>query len=244
MINEASIKAAIASVVSNWKMWLCYLCAVAVVARDNLFTGTCTFFGLISAAYFVHRFSHLHRNFFTLLHHYHHENDNWLAYFSQILIEILFGVFVLPFSYAGYTAHPWVTMLFVLVYSSVHNVNYGICKVNQVHARHHKNVHQNVGPDVCDILFQSKHGEPEDTSHYIPNIVIALIAVVLAQRYDVLKEWHLKAIAGIGVLAYLAASLYVSQQGGSTKKKSVKVRASGFNKTATSPHKRQLKFFS
>lgn len=190
-------------------MWLVYVCAVAFVARDDVFRGIGTVGGLIGGAYFVHRFSHEQRNFFTVLHHYHHENNDWFAYLSQILIELLFGVVVVPACYAGFAVHPWVTMLFVLIYSSVHNVNYGILKVNQVHTRHHLNVHENIGPDVCDILFHSKQGEAEDTSHYIPNIIISAVITVIVQKLDVVRPHHLRVAGAVGLVLYLAASWYV-----------------------------------
>lgn len=210
MISTTSLTATANSVMKNWVMWLFYLGAVVVVAWDNVLQGVYTFIGLVSGAYFVHRFSHVELNFFTVMHHYHHENNDWLAYLSQILMELLFGVFVVPMSYAGFTAHPWATLLFVLVYSSVHNVNYGIFKVNQVHARHHENVHENIGPDVCDILFQSKHGEVEDTTHYVPNIVAATVIVVLARHFKLITAFAVKVFGAVGIVLYLLASWYVS----------------------------------
>ena len=197
------------SIVKNWIMWATYIICVAIVASDDVLCGLGTVSSLIGSAYFVHRYSHKEVNFFTALHHYHHENNNWFAYFSQIMIELLFGLVVIPGSYAGYAMHPWATMLFVLVYSSVHNVNYGLLKVNEVHARHHDSVHENVGPDVCDILFQTKHGEAENTTHYIPNIILAAAITFFLKKLDVVRFHHLQVACGVGGLLYLAASWYV-----------------------------------
>ena len=76
MISKESVSLTYESVKLNWIMWLTYAVAILIVARDDLLSGIGTFFGLMGGAYFVHRFSHLERNFFTILHHYHHENNN------------------------------------------------------------------------------------------------------------------------------------------------------------------------
>jgi hypothetical protein len=215
MITIESITAAYESVRLNWVMWVIYMVAVAVVSRDDVLRGVGTFCSLFTGAYFIHRFSHHYKNFFTILHHYHHENDNWFAYLSQIMIEILFGIFTLPASYLGYAAHPWVVLLFVLVYSSVHNLNYGILKVNDVHSRHHANVFENIGPDFCDILFGTKHDDCEETSHYIPNIVAAFLFTLVMQRLDPIRPIHLKVAGVLGIIFYLCASWYVWTRSGS-----------------------------
>lgn len=209
MITKTSFNEAWASVVKNWVMWATYVVAVAIVAKDDILCGIGTVGSLIGSAYFVHRYSHKEYNFFTALHHYHHENNNWFAYFSQMMIELLFGLVVLPGNYGGYAMHPWATMLFTLVYSSVHNVNYGLLKVNGVHMRHHHNVNENIGPDVCDILFQTKHEEAENTTHYIPNIILATVLTLFVKRLDVVKPHHLNIACAVGGVLYLAASWYV-----------------------------------
>jgi hypothetical protein len=217
MISKVSVLQTYESVKMNWTMWLAYTIALLLVARDDIVLGVGTFFALVGGAYFVHRFSHLEKNFFTILHHYHHENNNWFAYVSQLMMELLFGVVVAPTSYAGYGMNPYVVLLFVLVYSSVHNVNYGLLKVNAVHSRHHENIHQNIGPDVCDILFQTKHGEPEDTSHYVPNIIAATTVVLLIKHHHVLESVNWKWVSGVGGVLYALASWYAWTKNASRK---------------------------
>ena len=209
MFTQKSILDARASIIKNWMMWATYLVAVFIVASDDVLCGLGTVGALMGSAYFVHRFSHEEVNFFTVLHHYHHEHNNWFAYFSQMMMELLFGLVVIPGNYAGYAMHPWATMLFVLIYSSVHNVNYGLLKVNQVHARHHENVHENIGPDVCDILFGTKHGEAEDTTHYVPNIILAACATLLVKKLDVVRPHRIQFACILGGMLYLAASWHV-----------------------------------
>jgi len=64
-----------------------------------------------------------------------------------------------------------------------------VLHVNQTHELHHKDTATNVGPDICDLLFQSKNqtnageeGYLEDTSHYVPNIILGTICVVILKK--------------------------------------------------------------
>jgi hypothetical protein len=72
----------------------------------------------------------------------------------------------------------WTIVLFYLFYTTVHNINYSIFHVNTIHEKHHKEVTTNIGPDICDILFDTKYDENiENTDHYILNILVAYIIV-------------------------------------------------------------------
>jgi hypothetical protein len=54
--------------------------------------------------------------------------------------------------------------------------------VNNIHEYHHINKLRNAGPDICDILFNTKHdveNQIENTDHYIPNIISAVILIYL-----------------------------------------------------------------
>ena len=89
-------------------------------------------------------------------------------------------------------------LLFAIFYSSVHNVNYGIFRVNDVHYLHHKHMLTNIGPDICDIIFKSKNSsnkQVENTNHYIPNIIIGTIIVLILKYFyykdDFYKSWIL-----------------------------------------------------
>ena len=81
-------------------------------------------------------------------------------------------------------------MLFVLFYTSVHNINYGYFRINNVHSLHHKTYFTNLGPDICDIMFGTKNNlneTVENTNHYIPNIIIITL-IVLCLQYFCLNE--------------------------------------------------------
>jgi hypothetical protein len=112
---------------------------------------------------------------------------------------------------------PWIILFSTLFYSSIHNINYGYLRVNNVHRLHHENVMYNNGPDVCDIMFGTKHPDDaiENTDHYIPNIIIITICI-LGLKYVCLQEpiknmlfkfVHYFLIACI--LCYLVSSIFL-----------------------------------
>jgi hypothetical protein len=56
--------------------------------------------------------------------------------------------------------------------------------VNNVHENHHKLLLLNLGPDFCDILFQTKFDVSqsiENTDHYLINIFFALLVILVGQ---------------------------------------------------------------
>jgi len=56
--------------------------------------------------------------------------------------------------------------------------------VNNIHENHHKLLLLNLGPDFCDILFQTKFDVKEsieNTDHYLGNIFFALLIILLGQ---------------------------------------------------------------
>ena len=75
--------------------------------------------------------------------------------------------------------------MYYLIYTTVHNVNYSIFHVNNVHENHHRIFKKNMGPDICDIAFGTKHDVEhsiENTDHYLPNIAGAFVVVYMLQR--------------------------------------------------------------
>ena len=167
--------------------WLFITIAIIIISYPLLKAGFITFYILLLLAYFVHKGSHDYYNVFTILHHYHHDNDNFFSHFSQILLELLLGVVIIPLYYLTnkYLGNNyidiWCGLFFVLFYSTIHNINYGKLRVNQVHYLHHKSMYTNIGPDICDIAFGTKHPdskEVENTNHYIPNVIIITMLIL------------------------------------------------------------------
>ena len=161
------------SIKTNYLSWIFIVLSIMIVSYPYISGGFITFFVLLLFAYFVHKMSHDYRNVFTILHHYHHENNNFFSHFSQILLELSLGMLVIPFYYylGNKYVDIWTGLFFILFYSTIHNINYGQLRVNDVHFLHHKDIYTNIGPDVCDIAFgtkSSKNKEVENTKHYIP----------------------------------------------------------------------------
>ena len=96
--TKESIEKAWGSIQNNWPMWATYAAASLLFAWDNPLKGMATVLTLIFASYAVHRASHDEINLLTIVHVYHHNHTDWIAYFSQIMLELLFGVVALSVS--------------------------------------------------------------------------------------------------------------------------------------------------
>lgn len=184
-------KNTIRSINKNLKTWIFFVFAIAIVAKENFFKGVVTFFVMLFLVYWVHSESHSIRNWFTIAHHYHHENNNWFSHGIQILLEMQFGLLlpVINEFLMDDILDKWVIILLYIFYTTVHNVNYSLFHVNKTHELHHKNIYTNIGPDICDVLFETKNQENihdedhlEDISHYIVNIIVGTIVVVLLKK--------------------------------------------------------------
>lgn len=145
---------------------------------------------MLLLAYYIHKESHSVRNFLTIAHHYHHEHNNFISHFVQILLEFQAGCginMLTHYLFNGQFFNTWTMMLFYLFYTSVHNINYSIYHVNHIHELHHKSQDTNLGPDICDIIFGTKNENMvmneyiENTDHYIFNIIIGTIIVLILQ---------------------------------------------------------------
>ena len=147
---------------------------------------------MLFISYSVHYWSHTATNFWNILHHYHHAHNNFFSYISQIFLELNFISItyflncIFNYIYNTVFFDEWIVLFSVMFYSSVHNINYGIFHVNDVHSLHHKNVQTNIGPDICDVIFNTKHKKnkfAENTNHYIPNLIIILF-ITLFLKYN------------------------------------------------------------
>ena len=104
-------------------------------------------------SYIIHYASHNFRNIFTITHHYHHETkNNFLGDILQINLEFLASVM----SAYIFKLDIIEVLHFFLIYTTIHNINYGYYHVNTTHEEHHKDILKNIGPDICDILFNTK----------------------------------------------------------------------------------------
>ena len=196
----------------NAPSWILLLSTISIISYPNIFLGIFTFFVFIFIAYFFHVVAHVHKNIFSIVHHYHHENDNFFSHFIQILLElsIPYPFVIVSYFFGVKILDPWIILYFMLFYCSVHNVNYSIFKVNGVHRLHHTEVNLNFGPDVCDVMFGTKHTSEdrvENTNHYIPNIII-ITFIVLILKYVCRTEWVKDSLL-IGLITLLSSGILI-----------------------------------
>ena len=188
--SNKKLLAIVKSITQNYKSWVCILVSIYIVSKPNLIAGYFTFSIMLWLAYYIHKESHSVRNFLTIAHHYHHEHNNFISHFVQILLEFQAGCginILTNYLFNGQIFNTWTMMLFYLFYTSVHNINYSIYHVNHIHELHHKAQDTNLGPDICDIIFGTKNENMavneyiENTDHYMFNIIIGTIIVLILQ---------------------------------------------------------------
>lgn len=65
-------------------------------------------------------------------------------------------------------------LLWSLVYSSFHNINYNLMEAPLIHQEHHQNIFTNIGIDIVDVIFDSKYDDNhiENINHYAINVAI------------------------------------------------------------------------
>jgi branched-subunit amino acid transport protein AzlD len=129
----------------------------------------------------------LYINITSIAHSYHHENPNLFGNILNAIIEYLglMGNIVIKYITAQFGVNfffinEWLIVFLYLIYTTVHNINYGYLKVNNYHTKHHHDYRTNIGPDIFDYLFNTKNKETlemECIDHYIPNIICSFIIV-------------------------------------------------------------------
>jgi hypothetical protein len=131
-------------------------------------------------------------NIHSISHLYHHNNTSLFAYCLNYIIEYLTIIdnIVIKFVYKQFGINcffinEWIILFLYIIYTTVHNINYSIYKVNDYHTKHHDDSFTNIGPDIFDYLCLSKNQNTlphECIDHYIPNIVGAFIIVYLIKN--------------------------------------------------------------
>lgn len=173
------------SVTINTKSWILLLVSIIIISYNNLLNGITTFFFMLFASHIFHYACHtaLYTN---SVHIYHHKHSNYLSHISQMILEfcsILFFIFS-KHLFGWLFLNEFIVFFYYLFYTTVHNINYSIFHVNNVHENHHKLLTLNLGPDICDILFQTKFdldSSIENTDHYTWNIFFSLIAILVGK---------------------------------------------------------------
>lgn len=175
----------------NYKSWIMMLVSCLVLSYNELFLTMSIIQYVLSILYLylAHRVAHWPIFFlFNRAHIYHHENTDWFSHAIQVCIEI--STLMSPTILIYYTnllgiIDPFICLFFTFLYITIHNVNYGYFKINNVHSKHHEDYNVNYGPEICDIIFKTKYpnNSIENTDHFIPNIILSTLLVYLIRHY-------------------------------------------------------------
>jgi hypothetical protein len=212
----------------NYKSWILILITLFIInnntnKNENIIYTLITFLLMLISLQLFHHLSHYDIYYpFTAAHLYHHNNNNFFSHFIQIVIEFIFILSPITLKYLfsyllsiNTKLFDSYTIIFIyLFYTSVHNINYSIFHVNDVHEYHHYNPLKNAGPDIMDILFNTKHdpeNKIENTDHYIPNIIISLfIVLILKYIYSWINNENLVLNSFIFIMMFLIIILVTS----------------------------------
>ena len=178
----------VSAIVENYKTFLSGAVAIYLISHENYLWGILSFNILSLFSYYYHYLLHTTKNIFTIIHHFHHETDNLLSFYSGMFLEIfLMEIFItLQYFFNINVINCWIVLFFILMYTSIHNYNYSILKVNNVHKLHHIDVKTNYGPDILDVIFKTKHpseNKVENINHSIINIIVSAIVVLIIKRH-------------------------------------------------------------
>ena len=162
----------------------------------SLITGVAIYFWSFGIHYVAHKIPYKFN-----LHMIHHTKDvshKWWA----ICIETLINIFgsggltlaiiniVLERHFNIRLFNNYVLLYTTFLYTTFHIINYHILKVS-THLDHHEYDTSNYGPDIMDILFDTKvdGGEIEDMNHATINsiIILILIVIIMDTKYDLIK---------------------------------------------------------
>jgi len=175
----------------NYKTWLAFILGATILADYNVGNGFLYFIYCYFISYLTHRFLHndfFYTNIYNIAHEYHHAHSDWFAIIMNCIVEFLAATNNIAIKYTAdsfsfcnlFFINQWVILFVYLWYTTIHNINYGYLKINKYHLLHHDNCQKNIGPDVFDCLFNTKHKsslEIEETDHYVPNILFSFMVV-------------------------------------------------------------------
>jgi hypothetical protein len=132
---------------------------------------------------------------YSISHYNHHISDKLFGFISNCITEFLLIMNNIVLKYLLNTFNivnlffidEWVMCFLYIIYTTVHNINYAILKVNTYHIEHHKLETSNIGPDFFDSLFGTKNQktiENEQIDHFIPNILFAFLMVLFLKHLN------------------------------------------------------------
>lgn len=187
------LKYIIKSLKISYIFWIILWISLFIISYENKLDTILTFIVIMCFFYFIHLINHYY-NIYPLnaVHLYHHDHDDTFSYILEIILEFIWIIsFIIGklsiktfFNIQFNFLNSYLIIFFYLIYTTVHNINYSIFHVNNIHEYHHKDQKTNMGPDICDIIFNTKYDNEnniENMNHYIPNILFSLLIVLFLQ---------------------------------------------------------------
>lgn len=183
----------------NYKTWILYLATSYILCDYNVFIGMLCFMYTYYVSYLGHYFIHInccYTNIYAISHYYHHLNTgifsliiSGITEFLMLANNIITKHIFINFNFNSLNfINEWIILYVYLLYTTTHNINYGIYKVNNYHTLHHESESTNIGFDFFDMIFGTKNSktpEIEMVDHMIPNIIFSFFVVYgLKQIYD------------------------------------------------------------
>ena len=162
----------------------------------SLITGVVIYFWSFGIHYIAHKVPYKFNP--HMIHHTKDVSHKWWAILIESIINIfgsggltlaMINIFI-ERSFKIRLLNNYVLLYTTLLYTTFHIINYHILKVS-THIDHHKYDTSNYGPDIMDILFNTKvdGGEIEDMNHATINSVFILILIlfIMDSKYDLIK---------------------------------------------------------
>jgi hypothetical protein len=200
---------------------ICFGIFPSIISESNYLYGILFTMLATCYMYLVHMTIHLFEtnNILSSIHIYHHTHNDKISYYGEIFIETLFvNMTVILNMYLNNTLSHifmWSTIYYTTIYSLVHNINYGVLKLNNYHQLHHKDPNTNFGIDICDYLCNTKHVETpdiEDASHYLPPAILSFFFVLalkeLMKNATFTYIFNVVNILSVGIFILLTLYIY------------------------------------
>ena len=177
----------------SYIFWIILWISLFIISYENKLDTILTFIVIMCFFYFIHLINHYYDIYpLNAVHLYHHDHDDTFSYILEIILEFIWIIsFIIGklsiktfFNIQFNFLNSYLIIFFYIIYTTVHNINYTIFHVNNIHEYHHKDQKINMGPDICDIIFNTKYDNEnniENMNHYIPNILFSLLIVSFLQ---------------------------------------------------------------
>ena len=212
------------SILLNYKTWILYLICSTIICDGSILLGLVSFLYTYLACYAGHYLMHLdffYCNIYSLCHCHHHVNSELTGYLMNCITEFLTLANNIVLKYVLnqfelvnlFSINPWMVFFLYFIYTTVHNINYGIFHVNDYHVIHHAEPITNIGPDFYDLIFGTKNKETftnEYIDHFIPNICFAFICVLLLKE---LYKHHSSTMNTLFIFLWITLSAIISMFG-------------------------------